>query len=131
MARKQKRVLLDNELAPKILDLFEAADIEADIIKPRPGSLAALVEHGGYSALVFQSKTSIPLNVLEAAPKSLEVIGIVGDSINNLNVIDASNNGILVKVTEYGNTYEAASLTKNLHTSCLEQLKDSYRLILK
>lgn len=114
MARKQKRVLLDNELAPKILDLFQQADIEADIIKPRAGSLAALVEHGGYSALVFQSKTNIPLDVLEAAPKSLAVIGIVGDSINNLNVIDASNNGILVKVTEYGNTYEAASLTKNL-----------------
>lgn len=114
MASKQKRVLLDNELAPKIVDLFQQADIEADIIKPRAGSLAALVEHGGYSALVFQSETNIPLHVLEAAPKNLEVIGIVGDSINNLNVIDASNNGILVKVTEYGNTYEAASLTKNL-----------------
>ncbi len=74
MARKQKRVLLDNELAPKILDLFQQADIEADIIKPKPGSLEALVQHGGYSALVFQSKTNIPVNVQEAAPKSLAVI---------------------------------------------------------
>lgn len=111
---KSKRVLLDSELAPIVLELFQAAKIEADVIAVRKGLLEPLVEHGNYAALLLQSKTPVPLGVLQAAGKNLKVIGIVGDSLANINLPDASRNGILVKVTEYINAYEAANLTLRL-----------------
>ena len=118
---KPKRVLLDSELAPIVQELFQAAKIEADVITPRNGLLEPLVEHGDYAALLLQSKTSVPLSVLEAAGKSLKVIGIVGDSLANINVADASRKGILVKVTEYVNAFEAANLTLRLMVTLLSR----------
>ena len=110
----KKRVLVDNELATVVLDVFEDAGIGVDIITPKPGLLEPLVKHGDYAALLLQNKTLVPLNVLEARQKSLEVIGIVGDDLSNINLTDASNNGIIIKATEYGNTYEAAHLAMRL-----------------
>ena len=118
---KSKRVLLDNELAPIVLELFQTAKIEADVVGVRKGLLEPLVEHGDYAALLLQSKTPVPLNVLQAAGKSLKVIGVVGDSLANINVADASRNGILVKVTEYTNAYEAANLTLRIMVQLLSR----------
>jgi len=118
---KCKRVLLESEIAPTIVDLFEAAKIAVDTVTPRPGILEALVQHGQYDALVLQSKTPVPLSVLEVANRSLRVIGVIGDELANVNVSDASKQGILIKVTEYTNSYEAANLTMRLMVALLSR----------
>ncbi len=111
---KTKRILLDTELAPVVQELFQTAGMEVDVVTPRKGLLEPLVEHGKYAALLVQSKTPVPLSVLEAAGKSLKVIGVVGDSIANINIADASRHGILLKGSNYANSYEAANLTLRL-----------------
>ncbi len=110
----QTRVLLAEKLAPHAKPLFDEAGIKADIVKLTPSKLMALVEHGEYAALVVRDRLRIPRAVMEAAGKSLKLIGIVGDSLDNVNVMEASRLGIVVKITEYGNTYEAANLAKRL-----------------
>ncbi len=118
---KTKRILLDSELAPMVQELFQAAGMEVDVITPRKGLLEPLVEHGKYSALLLQSKTTVSLDVLEAAGKSLKVIGVAGDSISNINVADASRRGILLKGSNYANSYEAANLTLRLMVMLLSR----------
>lgn len=108
------RVLLDEKLAPHTIGLFEEAGIKADIVKLTPGKLMALVQHCEYAALVVRERLRIPREVMEAAGKSLKLIGVVGDSLDNVNAMEATRLGIIVKITEYGNTYEAANLTKRL-----------------
>ena len=118
---KSKRFLVDNEIAPIIQDLLYASHIEFDTVTLKKGMLKSLLKHGGYSALILQSKTKVPTEVLDAAGKCLKVIGVVGDSLGNINVTDASRRGILVKAAEYVNAYEVANLTLNLIVRMLSQ----------
>ncbi|MES9828354.1 MAG: NAD(P)-dependent oxidoreductase [Candidatus Thiodiazotropha sp.] len=111
---KNRRVLLDSELSPLVLDLFQEAKFEADIISPKKRILRPLLELGDYSAILVRSKVSINFEMLESAGKHLRVIGVFGDDITKIDIADASRNGILVKVTEYGNSYEVANLAARL-----------------
>lgn len=108
------RALIEHDLAPIVVDLFNEAKIESDVVTPKEGSLEALVRYGEYSAMMIRGRTRIPPQVMEAAGRYVKVIGVVGDTLNNLSTMDATNNGIVVKMTEYGNTFEAAKLTKRL-----------------
>ena len=46
----------------------------------------------------------IPLEAMKTAPMSLKIIGVLGDSPRNVNLMEATACGIVVKITEYGNT---------------------------
>jgi len=111
---KTKRVLLDSQVAPLVDDLFRDAGMEIDTITPKKRVLRPLLEFGDYAALFVSNSVPIPYDLLEAAGKRLKVIGVFGDDVSNVDVADASRNGILVKVSEYGNTFEVASLTMRL-----------------
>ncbi len=118
---KNRRVLLDTELAPMVLDLFKGAGMDADIITPNKRILKPLMEHGNYSALMVQNNVSLHFDTLEATGKRLKVIGVFGDDAGNVDVADASRMGILIKVTEYGNTFEAAGQTLRLMATLLSR----------
>ena len=115
------RVLLDDGLAPVVQELFRKAQIELDVFKPTFSGVAQFVRQKNYDALVVQEGTRISTDVLDAGRKTLKAIGVVGDSLNNLDLSDASKRGILVKITEYGNTYEAANLAIRLLTYMLSE----------
>jgi phosphoglycerate dehydrogenase-like enzyme len=104
---KTKRILLDSELAPLVQDLLQGAGLDTDVITPRKDLLEPLLAHGGYAALLLQSKTPVPLSVLETAGKGLKVIVIVGGFMGNINMADASHHGILLKVNDFADAYEA------------------------
>jgi D-3-phosphoglycerate dehydrogenase / 2-oxoglutarate reductase len=118
---KIKRVLLESEIAPTVLDVFQGAKMAVDTVTPKTEVLEALVQHGAYDALFIQSKTPVPLSVLETAGRGLRVIGVVGDELANINVADASMKGILIKVTEYTNAYQVANLTLRLMVMLLSR----------
>ena len=61
---KAKRVLLDSGLATIVLELFQAAKLEADVIAPRPQILETLLQHGDYAALMLRSQIAVPLSAL-------------------------------------------------------------------
>ncbi len=118
---KSKRVLLDRNIAPIVQEQFHAAKLETDIVTMKRGMLESLVKNGDYAALLLRCRTPIPANILDAAGKGLKVIGIVGDSLDNINVTAASRRGILIKVTDYINAYEAANLSLRLMVMLLSQ----------
>ncbi|MCU7848189.1 MAG: hypothetical protein KZQ89_09335 [Candidatus Thiodiazotropha sp. (ex Lucinoma kastoroae)] len=118
---KNRRVLLDSELSPLVLDLFEEAKIKADIVSPNKRILKPLLELGDYSAILVRNKVPINFEMFESAGKHLKVIGVFGDDITKIDVADASRNGILVKVTEFGNTYEVANLAVRLMVTLISR----------
>jgi D-3-phosphoglycerate dehydrogenase len=111
---KTRRVLIDSDLSPLVLDLFEEAKFKTDIISQNKRILKPLLEHGNYSAIMVRNNVSINFEMFESAGKHLKVIGVFGDDITKIDVADASRNGILVKVSEFGNTYEVANLALRL-----------------
>jgi phosphoglycerate dehydrogenase-like enzyme len=111
---KNRHVLIDSELSPLVLDLFEEAKFKVDIVSQNKRILKPLLEHGDYSAILVRNKIPINFEMIESAGKHLKVIGVFGDDIAKIDVADASRNGIMVKVTEFGNTYEVANLALRL-----------------
>ena len=108
------RVLLDEKLEHHARPLLNDAGIKTDVARLTTGNLIRLLQANPYDALIVREKVHIPLEVMETAPLSLNIIGVVGDSPRNVNLMEATACGIVVKITEYGNTFEAANLGKRL-----------------
>jgi phosphoglycerate dehydrogenase-like enzyme len=108
------RVLLDEKLERHARPLLIDVGIKADVARLTTGNLIRLLQANPYDALIVREKVHIPLKVMEAAPLSLKIIGVVGDSPRNVNLMEATACGIVVKITEYGNTFEAANLARRL-----------------
>jgi D-3-phosphoglycerate dehydrogenase len=108
------RVLLDEKLEHHARPLLNDAGIKTDVARLTTGNLIRLLQANPYDALIVREKVHIPLKVMETAPLSLNIIGVVGDSPRNVNLMEATACGIVVKITEYGNTFEVANLGKRL-----------------
>ena len=108
------RVLLDEKLEHHARPLLNDVGIKTDVARLTTGNLIRLLQANPYDALIVRETVRIPLEVMEAAPASLKIIGVLGDSPRNVNLMEATACGIVVKITEYGNTYEAANLSKRL-----------------
>jgi D-3-phosphoglycerate dehydrogenase len=108
------RVLLDEKLENHARALLNDAGIKTDVVHVTTGNLIRLLQANPYNALIVRESVHIPLDVMETAPLSLKIIGVLGDSPRNVNLMEAAACGIVVKITEYGNTYEVANLGKHL-----------------
>ena len=84
------------------------------MVRLKTANLIKLLQAKPYNALIVRERVRVPLEVMEAAPLSLKIIGVLGDSPRNVNLMEATACGIVVKITEYGNTFEAANLSKRL-----------------
>ena len=118
------RVLLDEKLEQHARTLLNDAGIKTDVVRLTTGNLIRLLQANPYDALIVRERVHIPLGVMETAPLSLKIIGVLGDSPRNVNLMEATACGIVVKITEYGNTFEAANLSKRL---MVYLLSDSFR----
>jgi D-3-phosphoglycerate dehydrogenase len=108
------RVLLDEKLEHHARPLLNDVGIRADVARLKTVNLISLLQTHPYDALIVRDRVHIPLEVMEAAPMSLKIIGVLGDSPRNVNLMEATACSIVVKITEYGNTFEAAKLSKRL-----------------
>jgi D-3-phosphoglycerate dehydrogenase len=108
------RVLLDEKLEHHARPLLNDVGIKTDVARLKTVNLISLLQDNPYDALIVRERVHIPLEVMEAAPTSLKIIGVLGDSPGNVNLMEATACGIVVKITEYGNTFEAANLSKRL-----------------
>ena len=115
------RVLLDEKLEHHARPLLNDVGIKTDVARLTTGNLIRLLQANPYDALIVREKVHIPLGVMEAAPLSLKIIGVLGDSPRNVNLLEATACGIVVKITEYGNTFDAASLSKRLMVFLLSE----------
>jgi len=100
------RVLVADALAPQAIAVFEARGIAVtQQVGLRPEELRRII--GDFDGLAIRSATKVGPALLSAATR-LRVIGRAGIGIDNVDVPAASERGIVVMNTPYGNAITTA-----------------------
>src|SRR5947199_3153873 len=100
------KVLIADELSPRAVEILTARGIEADVAT---GLGAAELQRRlpGYEGLAVRSATKVTAELLDAAG-DLKVIGRAGIGVDNIDVAAATQRGIVVMNTPYGNSITTA-----------------------
>src|SRR5436309_4005699 len=106
---RMPKVLIADELSPSAVEILTARGIEADVAT---GLGAAELQRRlpGYEGLAVRSATKVTAELLDAAG-DLKVIGRAGIGVDNIDVAAATERGIVVMNTPYGNSITAAEHT--------------------
>ncbi|MFZ2005677.1 MAG: phosphoglycerate dehydrogenase [Stellaceae bacterium] len=100
------KVLIADELSPRAVAVFADRGIEADVaIGLTPDALAAKI--AAYDGLAVRSATKVTAPLLAEA-HALKIIGRAGIGVDNIDVPAATQRGIVVMNTPYGNAITAA-----------------------
>jgi len=100
------RVLIADELSPRAVAVFAERGIDADVaIGLKPDALAARI--GDYDGLAVRSATKVTAALIAVADK-LKIVGRAGIGVDNIDVPAATQRGIVVMNTPYGNAITAA-----------------------
>jgi D-3-phosphoglycerate dehydrogenase / 2-oxoglutarate reductase len=103
------KVLISDALSPRAADILTARGIEADFLPGLPAEeLKARIS--GYEGLAVRSATKVTSSLIERAAQ-LKVIGRAGIGVDNIDVGAATQRGIVVMNTPYGNSITAAEHT--------------------
>ena len=105
-AQKASRVLISDKLDPQSVDIFKRNGVEVDF-KPglKPDELKAII--GNYDGLAIRSETKVTPEILAAA-KNMKVIGRAGIGVDNVDIPKATEAGIVVMNTPFGNSITTA-----------------------
>src|SRR5215204_562809 len=102
------RVLISDALSPAAVQIFKdrgvAVDFEPELGKDKD-RLAAVV--GGYDGLAIRSATKVTAKILESA-KALKVIRRAGIGVDNVDIPAATQKGVIVMNTPFGNSITTA-----------------------
>ena len=95
------KVLIADALSARAVEIFKARGIAVDMkVGLKPEALRELI--GGYDGLAVRSATKVTRALLERAT-NLKVIGRAGIGVDNIDLPAASQRGIVVMNTPYGN----------------------------
>src|SRR5512142_894538 len=96
------KVLIADALSARAVEIFGARGIEADVkVGLKPDSLREII--GAYDGLAVRSATKVTKSLIERA-RSLKVIGRAGIGVDNIDLPAATQRGIVVMNTPYGNS---------------------------
>lgn len=103
------KVLIADQLSPRAVEIFRERGVTADVAT---GLDRAELRRriAGYEGLAVRSATTVTAELLAAADK-LKVIGRAGIGVDNIDVPAATERGIVVMNTPYGNAITAAEHT--------------------
>ena len=103
------KVLISDALSPRAADILIARGIEVDF---HPGLGAEELEAciAEYDGLAVRSATKVTAGLIKRA-KRLRVVGRAGIGVDNIDVPAATQRGIVVMNTPYGNSITAAEHT--------------------
>jgi D-3-phosphoglycerate dehydrogenase len=114
------KVLISDELSPAAVAIFERNGIETDVkVGLSKEELARII--GGYDGLAVRSATKATPAVIAAAPR-LKVIGRAGIGIDNIDVKAATQRGIIVMNTPFGNSVTTAEHAISLMLALARQI---------
>src|SRR5216684_766602 len=100
------KVLISDALSPRAAEILTARGIEVDLLPGLPAEeLKARI--AGYEGLAVRSATKVTKGLLARAEK-LKVIGRAGIGVDNIDVAAATQRGIVVMNTPYGNSITTA-----------------------
>ena len=102
------RVLISDALSPAAIAIFKERSVEVDF-QPDLGKdkdkLAAII--GDYDGLAIRSATKVTAKILEHATR-LKVIGRAGIGVDNVDIPAATQKGVIVMNTPFGNSITTA-----------------------
>lgn len=103
------KVLISDKMAPLATEILKQKGVEVDVITGlSPDELKQRI--GDYDALAIRSSTNVTADILAAA-KNLKVIGRAGIGVDNVDIPKATEAGIIVMNTPFGNSITTAEHT--------------------
>lgn len=100
------KVLISDKLDPLAIEIFEKKGVEVDF-KPGLSAEEQLSIISEYDGLAIRSATTVTAEMI-AAGKNLKVIGRAGIGVDNVDIPAATNAGIVVMNTPFGNAITTA-----------------------
>ena len=119
------RVLISDKLSEAAVQIFRDRGVEVDYL-PDLGKDkdALLAKIGEYDGLAIRSATKVSPKILEAANK-LKVIGRAGIGVDNVDIPAASQRGIVVMNTPFGNAITTAEHALSMMMALARQIPEA------
>lgn len=103
------KVLISDKMAPLAAEILKTKGVEVDVITGQtPEELKSII--GRYDGLAIRSSTKVTEDILGAAT-NLKVIGRAGIGVDNVDIPKATERGIIVMNTPFGNSVTTAEHT--------------------
>ena len=114
------RILISDKLSPRASDVFRDRGIDVDVeVGMTPVQLLDCIDK--YEGLAVRSTTNVTPALLSAGHQ-LRVVGRAGIGIDNIDLAAATERGILVMNTPFGNSITTAEHTIALLLSLCRQI---------
>ncbi len=114
------KVLISDSMSLRAKEIFDNRDIEVDVkVGLSEDELVACV--GEYDGLAVRSATKVTAKVLAAA-ENLKVVGRAGIGVDNIDLENATANGVVVMNTPFGNAITTAEHTIAMIMALARQL---------
>jgi D-3-phosphoglycerate dehydrogenase / 2-oxoglutarate reductase len=114
------KVLIADQLSPAAEAVFRDRGLEVDArVGLTKEELAAII--GGYDGLAVRSATKVTAEVLAAAAR-LKVVGRAGIGVDNIDVDAATQRGVMVMNTPFGNSVTTAEHAISLMLALARQI---------
>ena len=119
------KVLISDKMSPRAAEVLKARGVDVDVkTGMSPTELEAAI--GAYDGLALRSSTKVTGAVLSAAGK-LKVIGRAGIGVDNIDVPGATERGIVVMNTPFGNSVTTAEHAIALMFALARQIPEADR----
>jgi D-3-phosphoglycerate dehydrogenase len=114
------KVLISDKMASLAAEIFQQKGVEVDV---KPGmsvdELKACI--GEYDGLAIRSSTKVTQDILDAAT-NLKVIGRAGIGVDNVDIPQATEKGVIVMNTPFGNSVTTAEHTISMMMALARQI---------
>lgn len=121
----RQRVMATDGVDEACIEIFKSRGHEVDFVKTMPESELIKVI-GKYDGLVVRSATKVTANVLAAGGSQsggkLRIVGRAGVGVDNIDVNEATKQGVMVMNTPGGNTVSTAQLAVSLICSLARKI---------
>src|SRR5438477_11771338 len=116
------RVLISDALSLAAVQIFKDRGVVVDFQPKLGGDKEKLAEQiGGFDGLAIRSATKVTSKILEKA-KNLKVIGRAGIGVDNVDIPAATQKGIIVMNTPFGNSTTTAEHAITLMLALARQI---------
>lgn len=110
MTTAKPKVLISDKMSPQAEQIFKMRGIEVTVKTDlKPEDLKTLIKD--YDGLAVRSSTKVTAEILKSAAGQLKVIGRAGIGVDNVDVPAATQSGVVVMNTPYGNSITTAEHT--------------------
>ena len=117
------KVLISDSMDPRAAAIFRERGIHVDEITGQsPDELAAMI--GDYDGLAIRSSTKVTAKLLAAATR-LKVVGRAGIGVDNVDIAAATQAGVVVMNTPFGNSITTAEHAIALIFALARQLPEA------